>query len=523
MKRSGILFFLFLLSLFLHAQRTGSTTSAQWRATGKPQLIRGPYLQAATPNSVIIRWRTDVSSRSRVSFGTDSKKLDRTISDIKLVTEHQVQLTDLKPSTKYYYSIGALKDTIEGNDGNYFITLPVAGTIDLYRIGVFGDCGYLSVGQANVRDQFISYLGNNYMNAWLLLGDNAYNDGTDAEYQAKFFNVYRELLKRYPMYPSPGNHDYHDADFTAEYAQNNHTTAYYQNFSMPVNGEAGGVPSHNPAFYSFDIGNIHFLSLDSYGKEENQFFLYDTTGPQMQWVKKDLEANQNKQWIIAYTHFPPYSMTTHNSDTESGLYKIRENVVPILERYGVDLLICGHSHGYERSRLLNGYYGKEVDFNTRYNVSNATGVYDGGKNSEPYIKNFKKGTMYVVSGSSSYVGKADPAFPHDAMYYSNDKNLGAGMLEINGNRLDFKWICEDGVIRDQFTMMKDVNKTTTVHVKKGESATLTASFVCNEYKWSHSEEQGKKIIVKPLTWKSTYTVTDKSGSLKDVFVVIVDK
>jgi hypothetical protein len=361
------------------------------------------------------------------------------------------------------------------------------------------------------------------MNAWLLLGDNAYNDGTDAEYQAKFFNVYRDFLRKYPLFPTPGNHDYHDADFTAAYAQNNHTTAYYQNFSMPVNGEAGGVPSHNPAFYSFDIGNIHFLSLDTYGKEKNQFFLYDTTGPQMQWVKEDLEANKNKQWIIVFTHFPPYSMTTHNSDTESGLYMVRQNVVPILERFGVDLLICGHSHGYERSKLMQGYYGKEADFNSKYNVSNSTGFYDGTKNSTPYIKNSGKGTMYVVTGSSSYVGKADSSFPHKAMYYSNDKNLGAGMLEVNGNRLDFKWICEDGVVRDQFTIMKDVNKTTTIHVKKGEQATLTASFNCDEYKWSNANEHGKTIVVSPSSRKANYTVTDSSGTLKDVFIVEVDK
>lgn len=523
MKKIGILFFACLLHSCLMGQSTGDANSFRWKATGKPQLIRGPYLQVVTPGSIIIRWRTDVSSRSRVSFGTDPKRLDRTVSDVKLVTEHQIQITNLKPSTKYYYSIGALKDTLEGNEDNYFMTLPLAGTKDLYRIGVFGDCGYLSVRQANLRDQFIKYIDNNYMNAWLLLGDNAYNDGTDAEYQAKFFNVYKELLKKYPLFPAPGNHDYHDADFTADYAQNHHTTAYYQNFSMPVNGEAGGVPSHNPAFYSFDIGNIHFLSLDSYGKEENQFFLYDTTGPQMQWVKKDLETNKNKQWIIVFTHFPPYSMTTHNSDTESGLYKIRENVVPILERFGVDLLICGHSHGYERSRLLNGYYGKEADFNAKYNVSNESGIYDGSKGSAPYIKNSGKGTMYVVCGSSSYVGKADPAFSHNAMYYSNDKNLGAGMLEINGNRLDFKWICEDGVIRDQFTMMKNVNETKTLHLKKGQNIALTASFICDEYKWSNSKEQGRSNIVKPSSGKTTYTVTDTSGSLKDVFVVIVDK
>ncbi|HEY6902050.1 MAG TPA: metallophosphoesterase family protein, partial [Puia sp.] len=245
-------------------------------AQTKPQLFRGPYLQAATPTSIVIRWRTDVACRSRVSYGPSPNSFDSTVTDITLVTEHQIKLTGLSPYTKYYYSIGALKDTLQGDRNNFFYTLPKPGQEGDYRIGVFGDPGTNTVNQRNTRDQFVKHLGDHYLNAWILLGDNAYNDGTDAEFQAKFFNIYKDsLLKKYPLYTSPGNHDYHDADFTANHAQNTHQTAYYQNFSMPVNGEGGGEPSHNPAFYSFDIGNIHFISLDSYGKEENKYFLYD--------------------------------------------------------------------------------------------------------------------------------------------------------------------------------------------------------------------------------------------------------
>ena len=241
----------------------------------------------------------------------------------------------------------------------------------------------------------------------------------------------------------------------------------------------------------------------------------------MQWVKKDLEANRNKEWIIVYTHFPPYSMTTHNSDTESGLYMMRENVVPILERYGVDLLVCGHSHGYERTKMMKGYFGKEADFNAdKYDLSNSTGLYDGSKNSGPYIKNSSGGTVYVVTGSSSYAGKADSSFPHAAMQYSNDKLLGCGILEVQGNRLDFKWICEDGVIRDHFTMMKDVNKHTVLNLKKGETATLTASFISSEYKWNNSNQNIRNVDIVAGSGKQTYTVTDKFNSLKDVFEVI---
>ncbi|MBC9932795.1 purple acid phosphatase family protein [Chitinophaga qingshengii] len=440
---------LLLLSLLCSARSTAQ----------KAQLLRGPYLQSATPNSILIRWRTDAATRSRVSYGTVAGHPEKTISDVALVTEHIVKLEGLQPGTRYYYSIGGLKDTLQGAGDNYFTTLPLPGSTGYYRIGVFGDCGDLTIHQRQVRDAFRGYLGTTDLTAWILLGDNAYNDGTDAEYQAKFFNVYKDdLLKKYPVFPAPGNHDYHDTDFSAAYAQNHHTTAYYQNFSMPVSGESGGVPSHNPAFYAFDIGNVHFLSLDSYGKEENRYYLYDTSGPQVQWVKKDLAANRNKDWVVVYWHHPPYSMGTHNSDTDGNMRRIRENFIRILEKAGVDLVICGHSHVYERSGLLHGHYGKEASFDaSKHSFSQGSGKDDGTANSAPYIRNehTKKGTVYVVSGSSSSVGQPEAAFPHDAMYYSNATVTGAGLLEVQGNRLDFKWICEDGVVRDHFTIMKN--------------------------------------------------------------------
>jgi hypothetical protein len=87
--------------------------------------------------------------------------------------------------------------------------LPEAGSEQLIRVVGLGDCGNNSINQRNVRDQILKYLGSNYLNAWILLGDNAYSRGTDAEFQAKFFNLYQNyLLNKYPLFPVPGNHDY---------------------------------------------------------------------------------------------------------------------------------------------------------------------------------------------------------------------------------------------------------------------------------------------------------------------------
>lgn len=473
MNRLSFLFTLLLVvitpTLFAQQPPKGKKASGEDDG-GKPSgilpvLIRGPYLQSATPHSILLRWRTDASGRSRVRWGKVNGELSGIADDSALVTEHKVLLSGLEPGTRYYYAIGGWRDTLQSGPDNYFYTLPLAQSQGFYRIGIFGDCGNNSINQRNVRDQFVRYLDTNYLNAWILLGDNCYPDGTDAEFQSNFFNIYKDnLLKKYPLFPAPGNHDYHDIEFSAAVAQKTHSVAYYQNFSVPENGESGGVPSHTKAFYSYDIGNVHFLSLDSYGKEENEYRLYDTAGPQVQWIKKDLEAlaasmapGARRGWVIAYWHHPPFTMGSHNSDNETELVKIRENFIRILERYGVDLVLCGHSHDYERSRLMKGYYGKEADFDSvKYNLSQSSGKNDGSVNSGPYIKDGRhnEGTVYVVTGSAGKLGGRQAEFPHNAMYFSDEEHGGASILEIHGDRLDFKWICADGVIRDKFTMLK---------------------------------------------------------------------
>lgn len=490
-------------------------------------LIRGPYLQAASSNSITVRWRTNTASRSRVMYGSTKEQTSNVANDSTLTTEHIVKLEGLQPHTRYYYKIATFTSSLQGDSTNYFYTLPEAGKEGMYRIGVFGDCGNNSVNQRNVKKSMLNYLGQNYMDAWLLLGDNAYNSGTDAEFQTKFFNIYKDdMLKQYPLFPAPGNHDYNDRDFPGAnaQAQRTHEIAYYQNFTMPVKGESGGIPSNNQAFYSFDVGNIHFLSLDSYGKEDDQYRLYDTLGPQVQWVKRDLDANKNRQWVIAYWHHPPYTMGSHNSDNEMELVHIRENFIRILERYGVDMVLCGHSHDYERTRLIKGHYGKEATFNAAtHNLSQSSGKYDGSDNSCPYVKDsVNEGTVYVLSGSAGKLGGTQPDYPHNAMQYANATDGGATLLEVQGNRLDLKWICADGTIRDRFTMMKEVNKHTVIHAKAKSKVTLSASFT-GDYQWSEKAQQTRSITVVARSGKNEYTVKDKAGCLTDTFTIITTK
>ena len=325
-----------------------------------------------------------------------------------------------------------------------------------------------------------------------LLGDNAYWDGLDNEYNTNFFNIYQtDIMKHAVLWPSPGNHDYANTLVN----QNSHAVAYYNIFNLPSGGEAGGVWSGTEAFYSYNYGNIHFVSLDSYGHEANQYRLYDTLGPQITWLKQDLTSN-SLPWTVVYFHHPPYTMASHNSDTEGELDSIRKNTVRILERFGVDFVFCGHSHGYERSKLMKDHFGYENSFNAaQHHLSSSSALYNGSANSCPYTKGSQnKGTVYVVAGSAGSLGGQQTSFPHDAMYYSNTTEGGSLIMDVEDNRADLKFLCADGIIRDNLTVFKNVNQTITYSLTTGQNATLTASWPGN-YTWSNSTDTLRSHII----------------------------
>lgn len=485
-----------------------------------PEVVtRGPYLLRATSTSMEVKWLTDQAVSSTVKYGTTLGVYTDSVTDINSGTSHVINLTNLQPNTKYYYTIGSTVRQLQGNASNYFTTPPLPGAEGKYNFWLVGDCGNNSTNQKNVRDAYINYMGSNTTNGWLLLGDNAYSSGTETEFQTSFFDVYQGTVsKSMPLYPAPGNHDYNNG------SKFDHSVPYYSIFDMPANGEAGGVASNTEAYYSYDYGNIHFLSLDSYGKEDGVNRLYDTLGVQVQWIKQDLAAN-TKKWVVAYWHHPPYTMGSHNSDTESDLTKMHTDFIRILERYKVDLIVCGHSHEYERSKLIKGSYGNETSFNPAvHNISQSNGRYDGTPGSCTYMKDSThtyNGTVYVVSGSAGQLdANVQAAWPHNAMSaYNNSTNGGSMLLTVEGNRLDSKWICADGVVRDQFTMIKDANKVKNYTINSGESLTLKASWK-GQYSWNHNGATTAAVTINP-TANFKYVVSDQFQCVADTFNVIV--
>jgi hypothetical protein len=152
----------------------------------------------------------------------------------------------------------------------------------------------------------------------LMMGDNLYGGEKAADYKNKFEDVYRPLLdQKVKFYAALGNHD--------EPAQR-----FYEHFNM--NGKD---------YYRFTKGNVAFYALNSNYMDKKQ----------VEWLEGEL-AKDTSEWKIAFCHHPPYSSGgKHGSDKQ-----FREVVEPIFVKYGVNVVLTGHDHFYERIKPQKGIF-----------------------------------------------------------------------------------------------------------------------------------------------------------------------
>jgi Carbohydrate binding module (family 6)/Calcineurin-like phosphoesterase/Purple acid Phosphatase, N-terminal domain len=403
-------------------------------------VIRGPYLQIGTPFSVVVRWRTDAPVIGAVQYGPSPGTVSGSAKEASERTEHEVKLTGLAPDTLYYYSVGTPTATLAGDSTFHFRTSPLAGTERPVRVWVVGDSGTGDANARAVRDAYAGYTGTTPTDLWLMLGDNAYQDGLDTEYQSAVFSMFKVMLRKTVLWPAFGNHDGYGSNGASQ------TGPYFDMFTLPANAQAGGVASGTEAYYSFDYANIHFICLESYDIDRSP------NGTMMTWLQRDLAANA-QPWVIAYFHHPPYSKGSHDSDTEIELIEMRQNALPILENAGVDLVLTGHSHSYERSYLIDGHYGYSTTFTASMEKDGGSGRPDGsGAYSKPtYGMAPHQGTVYLVAGTGGQLGGGP--LNHPAMYVSQSV-LGSLILDVNGKRLDATFVDSTGARRDYFSIVK---------------------------------------------------------------------
>ncbi|MEH6583995.1 MAG: metallophosphoesterase family protein [Halioglobus sp.] len=447
------------------------------------------YLQQLGTDSVIIKWRgnlaEDDEEAGSLCFGTDMNALleDSESGATVTATDHsEVLLTDLEPATTYYYSVGGA-GTADAE--HHFTTAPEVGTLPadgntrIWLLGDSGTGGQDKLGSAQVRDGYLSYVeasGGETADLALMLGDNAYNQGTDFEHQKAIFDIYNGILSSTPLWPVIGNHDMGfvgagqqtDTDDYiilgsdengGEDPEPDSPMPYLNIFTLPTNGEVGGLASGTEQYYSFDYANIHIVALDSQVAARDE----SNRAAMQQWLEDDLMAS-SADWTIVIFHHPPYAQLDHDSDDDlSGIDQpmidMREQFTPVFEAYNVDLVYNGHSHTYERTYYLNGHTGLSDTFDPDIHAElNDQGEPASGQGDEAYTQIARNGTddkvVYTVAGSA---GKAEARFPgakpHPAVYFGQ-VILGSVVLDVGESSLEANFIDVEGNILESFTMTR---------------------------------------------------------------------
>ena len=492
-------------------------------------ITRGPYIQMNSTNAARIRFRTDVDSKPSIMLGKSPSALNRTIKQTISTKEHEINIDSLTSNTRYYYKLVTATQSL-GDSTYYFQTAPTKGSKTKISFWSTGDM-FPGQQQIDTYEGFKKFIGNKYTNLYITVGDNVYMGASDNDFQTNFFQVYQNgpILKQSGMFPSVGNHDY---DYTSQ-KQDDPSIPYFQNFTLPSKGEMNGVPSNSEAYYSFDYGNVHFICLDSYAYGKDNQRLFDGPSEQLTWLKKDLEANK-QDWTVVFFHYPPYTKGSYDSDAKNPdatynnryntpLLNLRNLLVPIFDKYKVDLVLTGHSHVYERSKPLLGHTGTSDTFDPKiHNPSSSSGKYNGDENSCPYLfdTNSQNGTVYVVNGVGGGTKSPLSDFPHKAMYYSNASVNGSFYVEIENNRFDAKFLDTNGEVLDKFTIFKNLNlkPNTNLTLDYGKTIDLAASWI-GQYTWS-TNQTSNSITVNP-TSSSTFQVSDPQKCFTEKFNVTV--
>jgi hypothetical protein len=434
------------------------------QAADLPHIARGPYLQLATPTSVTVVWRTIGRTDPVVRFGTSADRLDQASVPANVVVrrspdqpstvvgpmlhsapkntfQYEARLEGLVPETKYFYAVYDGDRRIAGGDVNHhFRTHPPAGESRPCTIWVVGDSGTGDVNQKAVytamRDDLAARGAT--LDLYLHVGDMAYPKGRDDEFQETFFDIYQPTLRNTVCWAAMGNHE------GATSKGISGVGPYYDAYVTPTRGEAGGLPSATEAFYSFDYGRIHFICLDSHDLDRSP------AGAMARWLRADLDRTR-AEWLVAFFHHPPYTKGSHDSDKEKQLIEMRELIMPILESGGVDVVLTGHSHIYERSMLIDGAYSTPTT---------AAGVVldDGDGSPEgdgPYRKSAgihpHEGAVQVVTGNGGAKVSRKGTSPVMRTVFVEH---GSVVIDVAGDTLTGRMINREGVRRDLFAIQK---------------------------------------------------------------------
>jgi acid phosphatase type 7 len=459
-----------------------------------------PYIQPGNGSrlmegeeSMVVTWQTQVGDADFVVDFGPSEGYGRTAT-----CEHRLRVSgrggDGEPRVNWTATIGGLSlgqkyfYRVRGNglmlaEGYCSTRQPRGRRI---RFVSFGDNSY-----GDISDRAIAYHTYRQNPDFVMnCGDNVYESGTENEYQRYFFPVYNAdvagvrlgapLLRSVPFYTVVANHDVQDKDRNgheiADFTRNPDALAYYTAMHLPLNGPEAPTyptPTMGPAErvtafracagarfprmanYSFDYGDAHLLCLDS-----NRYVDPNDSALQA-WIARDLSTT-DAIWKFVVFHHPPFNVGNEHYEVQH-----MRALSPLFEAHGVDIVLSGHEHNYQRPRPLKfkpAGVGKSADIGAKDRRVPGTftidGIFDGAANTRP------DGVLYIVTGAG---GKHlyDPGFTDNPARWTHadDHHVdyvvkmvtdrhSLSVFDIDGPRLTMAQIDEAGQEVDRMVVTK---------------------------------------------------------------------
>ncbi|MCC7373773.1 MAG: metallophosphoesterase family protein [Verrucomicrobiales bacterium] len=451
---------------------------AVWAVNPPEPFARAPYLQMGGTNFMHVVWRTMGPIQPVIRYGVSMEQLDRRTRPGDIVVraslgtneqvlsprwaglrtranlslpklqsaplgtfQYEARIRDLKTGTRYFYAVYDGDRRLTPPEASYqFTTHPAVGSAPPVRFWVLGDSGTGREPQSAVYQAMLRSLEKDQrlLDFWIHVGDMAYGVGRDMEFQSRFFESYDGTLRNRVCWPTMGNHEGRNSSGRTGIGP------YYDAYVVPTRGESGGVASGTEAYYSFDYANIHFICLDSHDLDRRP------TEPMARWLKADLDKAR-AEWLIAFWHHPPYTKGSHDSEKEKDLTEMRQLIMPIIEQGGVDVVLTGHSHSYERSMLMDGAYATNiVSENVILDDGDGDPSGDGAYRKSAGIHPHEGAVQVVTGNGGQTLGRTGSLSVMRKIIIEH----GSVLIDVEGDTLLARMINRDGVERDLFSVVK---------------------------------------------------------------------
>ncbi len=319
-------------------------------AAQAPKLIVWPYVGNVTPTSATLTWATDAAGTSELRYGLDATLGQAATAATQTLDWryfHAATLTGLQPDTTYTYRVYTAGQDLSPATLT-FRTAP-ATTATRFTFGVMGDGRGGGSGAAAVASRMASepfelvvHTGDFIVDTGCGGASAPSTTSTVADFMSQFFTIHKAWLLRTPFFGVMGNHEMGSCG----------PEFFTQMFANPG----------NERYYSFDWANAHFVGVDVTQA-------YGAGSAQLAWLENDLKTS-TKPWKFVFFHYPAYSSGSHGSDAT-----VQSALVPLFEKYGVDLVFNGHDHTYERTHpILSGATSTDAAKAITYVVSGGAGA-----------------------------------------------------------------------------------------------------------------------------------------------------